>query len=102
MHNSELIDHVSSTTMTDVSRVASVQQGRLISPLGRIVITRTSRAARHDRNPRLGAFRASEGVRLPPGTPRAAARHAKSGALKAASAKAAKGPPAMTESVRLR
>ena len=92
MHKSKLIDHVSSTTMTDVSRIATPQEGRLISLLGRGNLTRMSRAGRHGRNPRTGAFSASGGVRLVPGSPYSAALNAKSGASMAASAKAATGP----------
>ncbi len=92
MHNTELIDHVSLTTMTAVSRTSTMQEGSLISLLGRGNLTRMSRAGRHGRNPRTGAFSASGGVRLVPGSPYAAALNAKSGASMAASAKAATGP----------
>ncbi len=102
MRTSELIDHVSLTTMTDAARITTVMKGRAISPPGRVDFTRFSRAARHHRIPCLVAFSASVGVRFAPGSPRAAALNAKSGARKAASAKAAKGPVDMVESVKLR
>ena len=102
MHKPKLIDHVSSTTMIGSSRTAPVDQGPVISLLGRAQHARKSRAARHDRNRREGACIASRGVRFAPGSPCAAARSAKSGARKAASAKAAKAPAVTVESVRLR
>ena len=107
MNKSELIGHVAVTTSIEddaamiavdsASRgIASTLQGRDgVSPLGYAVCSPMSRAARESRNPRLGRskqFDSSQGVRFVTGSPFAAALNAKSGATKAAPAKAAKAP----------
>ena len=106
MHKSESIDHVSTTALIDDAldaMFATANVGSTISLLGYGSCTPIARAARQVRNHDSGApvrIGASKGVRSEPGSPRAAALNAKSGARMAASAKAAKGPTDMFESVR--
>ena len=106
MHKSEFIDHVSTTALIDDALDAMFATANVtdtISLLGYGSCMPIPRAARQVRNRCSGAplrFGASKGVRPAPGSPRAGALNAKSGARKAASAKAAKGPTDMFESVR--
>jgi nucleoid DNA-binding protein len=107
VHKSQLIDHVISTAMIDSAHDAMIAtvKGNTVSLLGHRSCIPVPRAARQGHNPRNGATvrtAASEGVRPTPGSSCTAAHNAKSGARKAASAKAAKGPAHPAESVRLR
>jgi nucleoid DNA-binding protein len=99
VNTSELIDHVTSTAMVDDALIATVKKGDAISLLGPGSYTPMARAARQGRDPLSSARVALAGARSTPGPPFAAAQDAKSGARKAASAKAAKGPAGTIESV---
>ena len=98
MHTSQLIDHVSTTAQIDDARdamLATADEGSTISLLGFGGCIPISRAARQVRTPRSDALvvtGATWGARPALGSPRAAALNAESGARKAASATAAKGP----------
>jgi len=107
VHKSQLIDHVSSTSMIDSAHDAMIAtvEGNTVSLLGHRSCMPVSRAARQDRNPCGGAtvrVVASGGVRPTVGSPCTAALNAKSGARTAASAKAAKGTAHPTEGAKLR
>ena len=102
MITSEFIDHVTSTAMARNALIATVWKDDAISLLGPGRFTPTARAARQDRHPRFDAHCALKGVRRTPGSPFAAAHNAKSGARKAASAKAATGPVCRVESTIVR
>ena len=82
--------------------IANVWKVDAISLLGPGSCTPMPRAAREGRDPRFDARDALEGVRPALGLPFAAAHNAKSGARKAASAKAATGPGHTVGSTRYR
>jgi len=107
VNKSELIGHVAMMSSIDnetaivavvaaPDRIVSTLRGRdKVSLLDIAGCIPARRAARQGRNPRVGPsmqIDASQGVRFATGSPFAAAHNAKSGATKAAPAKAAKAP----------